>query len=94
MDHTGPGNPTYHALLIGIDAYATTPLRGCVNDIDDRTARLNAGIGDSNFTLDIKRLVAPNPPPAGTGAEDLATHLWTGVSGFRRQGDSISDQET
>ena len=50
---------TYHVLLIGIDAYASKPLKGCVNDIDSiqRLLLERAKIPASQFT----RLVSPHP---------------------------------
>ena len=56
--------PTYHALLIGIDAYAPpNTLYGCVNDILAIEALLldPPGIGVAPEHLQVTRLIAPNP---------------------------------
>ena len=34
MPEAQAAEPTFHALLIGVDAYTVKPLHGCVNDID------------------------------------------------------------
>lgn len=53
------GQPVYHVLLIGIDAYPARPLKGCVQDIDSiqRLLVTRAGIPPSAIT----RLVSPHP---------------------------------
>jgi hypothetical protein len=42
-----------HAVLVGINAYPNSPLRGCVNDVQDVATFLkqNYGFNDSNITL-------------------------------------------
>jgi len=51
--------PRYHALLVGIDAYARRPLAGCVNDIDAMQRLLieRAKIPPAH----IQRLASPSP---------------------------------
>ncbi|HEX4981807.1 MAG TPA: caspase family protein [Ilumatobacteraceae bacterium] len=61
----------YHVLLIGIDAYKSKPLKGCVNDIDSIQRLLieRAKIPTSQIT----RLVSPHPtyvPGATVGADE------------------------
>jgi uncharacterized caspase-like protein len=50
---------TFHALLIGVDAYTVKPLHGCVNDIDaiQRILVDQAGIPPERIT----RLTSPHP---------------------------------
>jgi hypothetical protein len=50
--------PTFHALLIGVDAYTVKPLHGCVNDIDaiQRILVDQAGIAPDRIT----RLTSPH----------------------------------
>ena len=63
----------YHVLLIGIDAYKSKPLKGCVNDIDSIQRLLidRAKIPTSQIT----RLVSPHPTyvPDTTVRADEAT---------------------
>jgi hypothetical protein len=67
MTTTPKTEPTYHVLLIGIDAYAVKPLRGCVNDIDDMQ-RLLLGPRVRIPEASITRLASPH---AGTAHEAL-----------------------
>lgn len=65
-------DPTYHVLLIGIDAYPVKPLHGCVNDVDavHRLLVDRARVPEAS----IRRLTSPHPgsahgaPPAGSAA--------------------------
>ena len=59
MTHEDTEQPTYHVLLIGIDAYQSRPLKGCVQDIDSIQRLLidRAGVPASAIT----RLVSPHP---------------------------------
>lgn len=56
--------PTYHALLIGIDAYPSpNELFACVNDIDavERLLMSDVGIGLPRDQIKLQRLAAPHP---------------------------------
>lgn len=57
-----------HVLLIGIDAYPTSPLRGCVNDIDAIEGLLldPPGIGVPAERFRIRRLAAPRAGAVST----------------------------
>ncbi|MFI0607110.1 MAG: caspase domain-containing protein [Anaerolineae bacterium] len=62
-DPTAQG-PTYHALLIGIDAYPSpNELFACVNDIDavERLLMSDDGIGLPCEQIKLQRLTAPHP---------------------------------
>ena len=73
MTHEDTEQPTYHVLLIGIDAYQSRPLKGCVQDIDSIQRLLidRAGVPASAIT----RLVSPHPAyvPDTTVAARAAT---------------------
>ena len=61
-DPTAQG-PTYHALLIGIDAYPSpNELFACVNDIDavERLLMSDDGIGLPQDQIKLERLTAPH----------------------------------
>lgn len=67
---------TYHVLLIGVDAYQTRPLGGCVNDIDAVQQVLVDRMGIPGNC--IRRLASPRPghtggPPRAAVAEQPAT---------------------
>jgi hypothetical protein len=53
-------DPTYHVLLIGVDAYPIKPLSGCVNDID-AVQRLLLGDRVGIPAASIQRLASPHP---------------------------------
>ena len=59
----GQAQPDYHILLIGIDAYAVKPLRGCVNDID-AIQKLLLGNKVQVPHQNIVRLASPHPSSA------------------------------
>src|SRR5262245_45025862 len=59
--------PSYHVLLIGINAYNSNPLRGCVNDINLIERLLlddSLGIGLARDRITIRRLAAPGAADA------------------------------
>ena len=59
MPEAQTAESTFHALLIGVDAYTVKPLHGCVNDIDaiQRILVDQAGIPPERIT----RLTSPHP---------------------------------
>ena len=62
MGNAGQNEPSFHALLIGIDDYPIQPLSGCVNDIDAvQRILLASGLGATPGS--IRRLASPR---AGT----------------------------
>src|SRR5689334_6534522 len=72
MNPSNQANPTYHAVLIGIDHYSDpNTLEGCVNDIDDIENLLldSAGLGDPALRIKITRLAAPIPGSVSTTSQ-------------------------
>ena len=60
--------PRMHVLLIGIDAYPSNPLSGCVNDIDAVQDLLIRRLGVPASA--IRRLTAPRDRPGAAGPPD------------------------
>src|SRR5262245_18470437 len=75
MSGEGQTEPTFHALLIGIDDYPVQALSGCVNDIDAvEKLLLDSGLGVTPAS--IGRLASPRAGTAhATQAKEAPANL-------------------
>lgn len=75
MPTAATSEPSYHALLIGIDAYpGQNALFACVNDIDavERMLLDGDGVGLPPDRVHVHRLAAPHPDHSSAGRRDEA----------------------